>query len=73
MNIFGIPFCISYDYWLLVIDTYFSHLNLTNDTVFITYVLTNFIYIYCVIYFIKFCKYFITFFINYIKKKKVGE
>lgn len=70
MNIFGIPIIISYENWTSFIALNFSTLTLTQDILFISFLLINFIYIYCCIHFIKFCKYFITFVINFFKKKK---
>ena len=73
MNIFGIPICISYASWTSFVAINFSTLTLTDDTLFMSFLLINFIYIYCVIHFIKMCKYFITFTLGYIKKRKVAD
>lgn len=64
MKLFGIPLFISYDIVNQFILDNFSTLSLSDDIKFITFIIVNFGYIFCIYLFLKLCKFFIIFFKN---------
>ena len=65
MKIFGIPLFISYDIVNSFILENFSTLSLSDDIKFITFIIVNFGYIFCIYLFCKFCKFLIITFKNF--------
>lgn len=66
MKIFGIPLFVSYDTVTLFINENFSSLVLSDDTKFLSFILVNFLYIFCVYLFTKLCKFIIITIKNFI-------
>lgn len=66
MKLFGIPLFISYDVVNEFIINNFATLTLSDDIKFITFIIVNFGYIFCVYLFCKLSKFVITFFKNII-------
>lgn len=44
MSLFGIPICISYEYYVTFLNTNFPTLVLSDDTIFTTYIIANIAY-----------------------------
>lgn len=66
MKLFGIPLYVSYEVVSLFITDNFPTLVLTDDTIFITFILANFMYLFAVYLFCKLCKFVIITFKNFI-------
>lgn len=66
MKIFGIPLFISYDVVNEFIINNFATLTLSDDIKFITFIIVNFGYIFCIYLLCKLSKFVITFFKNII-------
>ena len=59
MSLFGIPICIPYADYLEFLNTNFPALILSDDGIFITYMMANGLYLFLIYLFIVFCYKFI--------------
>lgn len=70
MDFFGLPLYITYEQYKIWLDTYFSFLEISNDTFFIGYLIVIFIQLHFLIFALEMFIKFIISIMNIIKRKR---